>query len=473
LLIAAAAPAVASAAMDIQLAFPSLPFFDTPTGIVDPLDGTNRLFVLEKGGTVRVFHNDVTVSTSTLFLDLSDSTSTDLECGLLGMAFHPDYAHNGYFYVTYISKAKPGLTWVLARYHVSADPNVADPNSEERLIEIPQGNNIHKGGQIVFGPDGYMYVSVGDDGDTSQPQLLDSLKGKILRIDVDHPSGGLNYGIPDGNPYKINAQDYRREIWAFGFRNPWRFNFAPDGRLWEGDVGLNTWEEVNIVEREGNYGWPLMEGTQCDYPSPCDTTGLNLKLPLYEYVHESEYGEAIIGGYVYEGTQMPELRGRYIYADTQNNHVWALYWNGINEATSTLVFDYPTNIFFHITSIGQDSNHELFFVSYYGGIFQLTGTPSAVGRESPKVPDVLLSAQPNPFVRETRIRFVSSGPARVDIYDVSGRLAQRLDSPSHGEREITWDGRNLAGNASPSGVYFVRLVQDGRTLGTRRIVLLK
>ena len=384
LLLAAAGPA--SAAMDVQIAFPNLPFFDTPTGLVDPLDGTGRLFVTEKDGFIHVFNNNPNVSTATLFLTLEDSTANNFECGMLGLAFHPNYAQNGYFYVTYINKATLPIKWVLARYHVSADPNVADPNSELRLIEIPQGNTYHKGGQIVFGPDGYMYVSIGEDGDIYKSQILDSLKGKMIRIDVDHPENGLNYGIPADNPFKNNTVGYREEIWAWGFRNPWKFNFDYLGRIWEGDVGLDTYEEVNIITKARNYGWPLTEGTQCDYPTPCDTTGRNIKLPLWQYLHESQFGAAIIGGYVYIGSHHPDLFGRYIYADTQTDQIWALYWDGVNPPYNTELFHYPPEAFYHFTGICQDRDHELFFTSYYGGVYKLIGTPTGVSNHTPQAP---------------------------------------------------------------------------------------
>jgi glucose/arabinose dehydrogenase len=471
LLLSAAAPTFAQ--MDVQLAFPAMPYFSTITSIVDPLDGTDRLFVVEKNGPIRVFQNDPSVSSFGTFLDLADSTANNFECGALSMAFHPDYDNNGYFYVTYINKARLPLKWVLARYHVSNDPNVADPNSELRLIEIPQENTYHKGGQVVFGPDGYLYVTTGEDGDIYKSQILNSLKGKMMRIDVDHPSGGLNYGIPADNPFKNNSVGYREEIWAWGFRNPWKFNFDSSGRIWEGDVGLDTWEEVNIITKGRNYGWPLMEGTQCDYPTPCDTTGRNIKLPLWQYLHVSPWGGAIIGGYVYQGTQYPELVGRYIYADTQTDQIWALYWDGVHPPTNNELFHYPPEAFYRFTSICQDKDNELFFGSYFGGVYRLIGTTTGVSDGTPPVPSAILSAQPNPFVRETRLRFSAPGVASIHIYDVSGRLVQHIESTGTGERDAVWDGTSLSGHRATSGVYFARLMVDGKAAGTRRVVLLK
>ncbi len=469
-LLAVATPVFA--AMDVQLAFPLLPFFATPTGLVASED--NRLFVLEKDGRIKVFDNAPNVATSTLFLDLADSTANNFECGLLGMAFHPNYAQNGYFYDTYINKATLPLKWVLARYHVSADPNVADPNSELRLIEILQTNTYHKGGDIHFGPDGFLYVTTGEDGDIYKSQILDNLKGKMMRIDVDNPANGLNYGIPADNPFKNNNVGYREEIWAWGFRNPWRFSFGPDGKIWEGDVGLDTWEEVNIVSKARNYGWPHMEGTQCDYPTPCDTTGRNIKLPLWQYLHTSPWGAAIIGGWVYLGSQHAQLLGRYIYADTQTDQIWALYWDGVNPPYNTEIFHYPPEATYRFTTICQDTNRELLFASYFGGIYKLVGTPTGVtDGPTPAAPAAILSATPNPFVRETRLRISSPGDAAVDIYDVSGRLVQRIISSGRGEREAVWDGSARDGQRATSGVYFARLVVNGQAAGTRRIVLLK
>ena len=461
----------AFAAMDVQIAYPNLPYFATPVGLVASPDG--RLFALEKDGRIKVFNDTPNVATSTMFLDLADSTANNFECGMLGMAFHPDYANNGYFYVTYINKAKLPLKWVLARYHVSADPNVADPNSELRLIEITQQNTYHKGGDIHFGPDGYLYTTAGEDGDIYKSQILDNLKGKMMRIDVDHPAGGLNYGIPADNPFKNNNVGYRQEIWAWGFRNPWRFSFGPDGKIWEGDVGLDTWEEVNIISKMRNYGWPLTEGTQCDYPTPCDTTGRNIKLPLWQYLHESPWGAAIIGGWVYLGAEHPQLLGRYIYGDTQTDQIWALYWDGVNPPSNVEIFHYPPEATYRFTSICQRSDRELLFTGYFGGIYKLIGTPSAVGNATPPAASSILSATPNPFVRETRLRISSPAGAAIDIYDVSGRLVQRIISSGHGEREAVWDGTTRSGERATSGVYFARLVVNGQAAGTRRIVLLK
>ena len=474
LLVLLAAVAPASAAMNVVNPFPNLPYFSHLTAIVDPKDGTDRLFAVEQNGAIKVFQNDISTSTSNVFLDLSDSTFNEGESGLVGLAFHPNYANNGYFYVVYINKATLPVHWCLSRYHVSSNPNVADPNSEQRLIEVPQVTDYHKSGQVMFGADGYLYVSMGEDGQIYDAQNLTlNLKGKILRLDVDNPSGGKHYGIPPDNPFAGNHVGYREEIWAWGFRNAWRFSFdAPTGRLWAADVGLDTWEEIDIVKKGRNYGWPMIEGTQCDYPQTCDSTGYNIQLPLFEYLHTSAFGAAIVGGWVYHGTALPALQGRYIYADYPTDHIWALYWDGVHPPDNTELFHYPSEDLYRFTCIGQDKDNELFFGTYFGGIWKLVGSPTGVG-DTPPSPAAILSASPNPFVAQTRIRITASGSASVQIYDVSGRLVQRLQDTGRGERDMAWDGRDLAGRRASSGVYFARLMVDGRAQGTRRIVLLK
>jgi glucose/arabinose dehydrogenase len=244
-----------------EVAFPNLTF-SQPVAIVRSEDGTNRLFVVEQQGTIRVFENSPNIAATSLFLDLRDRVLFGGEQGLLGLAFHPNFAQNGFFYVDYVA-ANPTRT-VIARFSVtSTNTNSADKNSQQILMEIPQPFSNHKGGQLAFGLDGYLYIGIGDGGSQGDPQgnaqSLAAFLGKILRIDVTNPSGGRNYGIPIDNPFRGNALGYREEIFAFGFRNPWRFSFdSISGRLWVGDVGQNQIEEIDIVERGRNYGWNIM-----------------------------------------------------------------------------------------------------------------------------------------------------------------------------------------------------------------------
>jgi glucose/arabinose dehydrogenase len=268
---------------------------------------------MEQAGVVKVFDNNRNVGNSTVFLDIRDRVLYGGEQGLLGLAFHPNYNSNGYFYIDYVAD-NPTRT-VIARYSVSANnPNVADKNSEQVVLEISQPFSNHKGGQLAFGADGYLYIGVGDGGSEGDPsgngQNISTLLGKILRINVDSSSAGRNYSIPSDNPFVGNSLGYREEIYAYGLRNPWRFSFdSATGLLWVGDVGQDRFEEIDIGAKGKNYGWNIMEGSLCYNPSTdCNETGL--ELPIWNYTHD--VGNAIIGGYVYHGSALPSLIGDYV-----------------------------------------------------------------------------------------------------------------------------------------------------------------
>lgn len=347
----------------IQVAFPQL-IFSQPVGIYSAGDGSNRLFVVEQAGIIRVFQNSGNTTVSTVFLNITDRVLFSGEQGLLGLAFHPNFASNGYFYLDYVAP-NPTRT-VISRYTVVADnPNLADKASESVILEIAQPFSNHKGGQIVFGPDGYFYVGMGDGGSEGDPlgngQNCSTLLGKILSIDVSVASAGLNYSIPGDNPFVGNTLGYREEIYAYGFRNPWRFSFdSATGKLWVGDVGQDRMEEIDVVEKGKNYGWNIMEGTLCyNPPSGCNETGL--ELPVYEYNHT--LGDAIIGGYVYHGSALPELAGGYLYGDYGSGRIWSLAPNG----TNTLLV--PSNL--TISSFGVDEDGELYICAFDGKIYNL------------------------------------------------------------------------------------------------------
>jgi glucose/arabinose dehydrogenase len=366
------------------LVFPKL-VFSQPVGIVAPGDGSNRLFVVEQAGIIRVFENSQTVAESTVFLDISTQVLFGGEQGLLGLSFHPNYTINGYFYVNYIAD-NPRRT-VIARYTVSPNsPNQALSNSELVLLEVNQPFSNHKGGQIAFGDHGYLYIGLGDGGSGGDPlgnaQNRSTLLGKILRINVDLPSQGRNYSVPADNPYFGNALGYKEEIYAYGFRNPWRFSFdSPTGRLWVGDVGQDQREEIDIVGKGKNYGWNIMEGT-LTYSSGSQ---VELELPLWEYSHAE--GIAIIGGYVYHGSTLTGLNSKYIYGDYGSGKVWALQYDGVAMPVNTLLSD--TNL--NISSFGVDENKELYFCSLDGKIYVLTANVP----ESPS-PNPSLTPSPNP-----------------------------------------------------------------------------
>jgi len=351
----------------VAVAFPNLTF-NSPVGIINSGDGTNRLFVFEQQGTIRVFDNSANTATSKVFLDVADSVLSGGEQGLLGLAFHPNYRNNGYFYVDYVAD-NPRRT-IIARYNVNAnDPDQADRNSEVILLEISQPFTNHKGGQLAFGTDGYLYIGLGDGGSGGDPfgngQNRSALLGKLLRIDVNSPSAGRNYGIPADNPFAGNTLGYREEIYAYGFRNPWRFSFdSSTGTLWVGDVGERQREEIDIVEKGKNYGWNIMEGT-LTFSSGSQA---GLELPVWEYGRDQ--GIAIIGGYVYRGSTSTGLTGSYVYGDYGSGKIWALTLSGTGTPTNTLLVDSALTI----SSFGVDSNNELYICAFDGKIYKLNET---------------------------------------------------------------------------------------------------
>ena len=323
-----------------------------PVAIAHGGDGSGRLFITLQVGRIAV-HDGRRVLAKP-FLDIASLVSCCGERGLLSAAFHPQYARNGLFYVNYTNTA--GDT-VIARYRVSADPNVADPRSGSILLTIAQPFANHNGGQLKFGPDGYLYIGMGDGGSGGDPgnrsQNLGDLLGKMLRIDVD---GAQPYAIPPSNPF-VGKAGARGEIWAFGLRNPWRFSFdRKSGDLFIADVGQNRREEVNFQparSRGGeNYGWRLMEGSRCfNPPSHCNSGSLTL--PILEY--EPPAGCAIIGGYRYRGARFPQIAAMYFYGDYCSGRIWAATESG-GAWTAAVVLDTP----YSISTFGEDEAGELY-----------------------------------------------------------------------------------------------------------------
>ncbi|HEX9793843.1 MAG TPA: PQQ-dependent sugar dehydrogenase [Planctomycetota bacterium] len=346
-------------------------FLDAPPG------DTTRLFVLEQNtARIRIIENDTLLGTP--FLDIGSLASSGGERGLLGMAFHPDYAVNGYFYVNYTDNS--GRTKV-ARYTVSANPNVADASSALEILDVYQPQSNHNGGMIAFGPnDGYLYVGMGDGGgagDTgNNAQDLSLLRGKMLRLDVD---GGSPYAIPGDNPF-VNDPNARDEIWAYGLRNPWRYSFdRENGEMWIADVGQDIWEEIDWQPANSaggeNYGWRLKEGDHCFNPSSnCDPGGLTD--PVHEYSHGGQpFRCSITGGYVYRGSAIPGLQGTYFFADYCSQQIWSLrFENGavvdLVDRTAELAPGGGMAIN-DITSFGQDASGELYVIDGGGEVFKI------------------------------------------------------------------------------------------------------
>lgn len=343
----------------------SRPVFVTHAG-----DGSGRLFVVEQSGKILVLEDGAVLDTP--FLDVSGLISPDAlgggytERGLLGLAFHPDYAENGIFFIDYTDQA--GNT-VLARYSVSAgDPNRADPNSAEQLLYVSQPYSNHNGGDIAFGPDGYLYVSMGDGGSGGDPQAngqnLGTLLGAILRLDVDAESG---YLIPEDNPL-VGRDDARPEIWAWGVRNVWRFSFDRDtGDVFLADVGQNLWEEVNFQPADSsggeNYGWNAYEASYVYSGAEAASAVVN---PVLEYDHRNGWC-SITGGYVYRGEEIPGLQGYYLYGDWCTGTIWAAYQDDAGNWQSEISLESGR----HISSFGEDEVGELYVIDHDGAVLRV------------------------------------------------------------------------------------------------------
>lgn len=328
-----------------------------PVHLTHAGDGSGRLFVVEQPGVIRII-TDGQIN-PTPFLDIRPIVgSRGNEQGLLSVAFHPDYTTNGFFFVNYTDTR--GDT-VIARYTVSADPDVADPESAQTILMLDQPAGNHNGGLVLFGPDGYLYVGTGDGGRAGDPwdnaQNPQVLLGKMLRLDVD---GATPYAIPPDNPF-VNDPNVRDEIWALGLRNPWRYSFdRATGDLYIADVGQNAWEEIDFQpanSRGGeNYGWNRMEGFHCFSPrTNCDQTGLTL--PVAEYGHD--LGCSVTGGHVYRGSAFPQMAGAYYFGDFCSGRIWALYRDETGRWLQIEMLD--TNL--SISSFGEDEAGELYVTS--------------------------------------------------------------------------------------------------------------
>jgi glucose/arabinose dehydrogenase len=335
----------------------------TPLGLEQPNDESGRLFVVEQGGTVRVLQNGALLPQP--FLNISNKVISQGEMGLLGLTFHPGFQTNRKFYVNYVRNAGGQIQSVIAEYLASAtNPNQSDPATERILLTVDQTGNFgnHKAGQLAFGPDGFLYFGLGDGGGSGDPfghgQNRQTLLGKMLRIDIDGTSPGLEYRIPPDNPFVAGGG--LPEIWAYGFRNPWRFSFdRGNGRLFVADVGENSFEEIDVVQKGGNYGWNTMEGLHCfNPPSGCNMAGL--QLPIIEMDHPE--AKAVIGGFIYHGMALAGLQNQYIFGDLSGK-IWSLTESSPNNFTRATLLT-PG---FNISSFGQDAAGELYVVDISGG----------------------------------------------------------------------------------------------------------
>ncbi len=395
-----------------------------PTTVTNAGDGSGRIFITQETGQIRIVINGTLLPTP--FLDISNLVRQDPEQGLLGLAFHPDYASNGYFYVDYTDNDH---NIVVARYQVSAgDPNIADPNSAYTILKQPQiDSEDHNGGTVAFGPDGYLYISIGDGSCCGDPegngQNLMTWLGKILRVDInrdDFPGDpNRNYGVPPDNPF-VGQSGVLPEIWAYGLRNPWRCSFDRlTGDFFIGDVGQDTWEEVDFQPAGSsggeNYGWSVLEGMHCfndNPPGSCDDF-LNggSTLPILEYNHDFP-GCAVTGGYRYRGQRYADLAGVYFYGD----FCWGLIWGAIQQGNGTwqsqvLLDNGPK---FAITTFGEDEAGELYVVQFnfdQSVLYHIAGSQEVTPTPTPTItPTPTATVTPTPSVTVTPTPSVTVTP---------------------------------------------------------------
>ena len=344
-------------------------------GIEHAGDGSGRLFLVSQAGKIFVYNGTNVLTTP--FLDISSLVRFSGEQGLLGLAFHPSYETNGLFFVSYVSLVNSTPRTVIARYQVSGNADIADAGSGAILLTQDHPFDNHKGGQIRFGPDGFLYVAIGDGGSGGDPQnngqRLDTLLGKILRIDVNT---GSPYGIPPGNPF-VGTAGARPEIWSYGLRNPWRFTFdRQTGEMFIADVGQGLWEEINIEPAATggrNYGWRRMEGLHCYSPSTSCDTG-NFVLPIIEYPHA--LGCSVTGGFRNRGTALPAYAGAYFFGDYCSGRIWAATRNGDGTWSSVQLLDSPVSI----TTFGEDEAGGLYVGHQNGTVYRLLPAASAQPR---------------------------------------------------------------------------------------------
>lgn len=461
-----------------QMQFPSLSAFSLPIELTHADDGTNRLFVVQQRGIIYVFENNPAVTTRKVFLNIASRvSSTGSETGLLGLAFHPQYPDSPYFYVNYTNTISAQLRTFIARYTVSSsNPDSALYGSEKILLSFDQPFTNHNGGKIAFGKDGYLYIGSGDGGSGNDPgnraQNRTNLLGKILCINVDSADTGLNYSIPTTNPFYKNSSGFREEIYAYGIRNPWKFSFDElTGALWMGDVGQDAREEIDTVINGGNYGWRLMEGNICTpaVNAACNDT-VGLLRPVFDYPNlNPPLDGSITGGFVYRGSAIPALYGKYIYGDYISGRTFMLTYQGVPTPVNVQISDEA----YTISTFGTDKDGNIFLFAYgTGRIYKLTGPATNVELNEKLHPKEFSLSQnfPNPFNPSTRIKFSLPVQSFVSlkIFDPLGREVETLvnEERAAGSYDVVWNGKNL------SGVYFYQLRTEKFT-ETKKMTLIK
>lgn len=428
----------------------------------DPLSlhhaNDERLFVVEQGGRIKIIQPDGTVN-QTPFLNISGQISNGGEQGLLGLAFHPDYVNNGYFFINY---TKTNGDTQVSRFSVDpGNPDLADENSELPIIDYAQPFSNHNGGCIAFGPDGYLYIasgdggSGGDPGNRAQNRLL--LLGKLLRLDIDNPSGNNNYGIPPDNPF-VGDPDGLDEIWAYGLRNPWRFSFdLTENNLWIGDVGQGEVEEIDrepATEGGINYGWRCYEGSMPFNTANCPPVG-DLAFPIAEYSSGSGSGNcSITGGYVYRGSVYTDIEGLYFFADYCSGLI------GTVDAGGNLV-DHG-NFSGNWVSFGEDINKELYIVDIGGDIYKIKGGEVASTEDFSLRNS--LSMLPNPASQQVIFNLQNETLDTILLFDVRGSLVYSEKNISSNEKTISIENLN-------AGIYFAKVISVKGQSAVKKLIV--
>ena len=421
--------------------------------------GDDRLFIVEKRGVIEILQLDGTTN-PTPFLDIQNIVLTPGgnydERGLLGLAFHPDYINNGYFYVNYIDNF--GNTQI-SRFSVStSDPSIADPDSEFQILEVEQPYINHNGGCLRFGPEGYLYIGLGDGGSAGDPenrsQNLQTLLGKMLRIDIDNTEGSTNYAVPSNNPFvgDPNALD---EIWSYGLRNPWRFSFDSEtDELWIGDVGQGSIEEIDRAAAGisgQNYGWRCYEGYQEYNTSGCPNQS-ELTFPVAEYSH-SGGNCSITGGYVYRGEIYENFLGIYFYADFCSGEI------GTIDQSNNQINHGPFNGSW--VSFGEDKNKELYIIDNFGSIYKIEGNILSTTDFNINT----VSIYPNPASNNLNVKSSNNSYIKnISIYDLKGSIA--LTKNISGLTET-----NISINSLQTGIYMVKVSSAKGTSIIKKLIV--